>query len=226
MRRLDMGIIGAVLVGVALGLVLSGSLDWMERTSAQDEAERAKLQKELDQITKGAQAFTQTFPKLVKLVRPSVVTIYTERKILKAKRRPAPEELREFYRRFDLQRPRGFGENLPKELFEFRVPEPHPGRGQGSGVIVDEAGHILTNSHVVKGMDEGEVRVELHDGSEHDATIVAMDAKTDLAVIKINAGNLAPAKFGETIASSHAELTRLVLPDASALCASARSACT
>ncbi|MEW6359218.1 MAG: trypsin-like peptidase domain-containing protein [Planctomycetota bacterium] len=197
-KRLDVGIICAVLVGVAVGLVLSGSLDWMNRTAAQDEAQRAALQKELDQITKSAQAFTQTFPKLAKLVRPSVVTIYTEKKMKATKQHHSPKELRELWKRFDREKPWWFDENMPKEWFEFRIPDDLRARGQGSGVIVDAAGHILTNGHVVKGMGEGEIRVKLHDGSEHDAKIVAMDSKTDLAVIKINAGNLAPAIFGDS----------------------------
>ncbi|NOZ19926.1 MAG: PDZ domain-containing protein [Planctomycetes bacterium] len=198
MRRLDKGIIGAVLVGVAVGLMLSGSLDWMNRTVAQDEAQRATLQKKLDQITKGAQAFTQTFPQLAKLVRPSVVTIYTEKKVMKVKRRQNPKELREYWKRYDRQRPWWFNENIPKDLFEFRVPENLRARGQGSGVIIDKAGHILTNGHVVRGMDEGEIKVKLYDGREYNANIVAIDSKTDLAVIKINAKNLVPAKFGDS----------------------------
>lgn len=57
-------------------------------------------------------------------------------------------------------------------------------RGLGSGFIIDEAGVILTNSHVVRGADE--VKVRLHDGQEYVATEVKMDDKSDIAIVRIN----------------------------------------
>uniref|UniRef100_UPI0028E41098 S1C family serine protease n=1 Tax=uncultured Cellulomonas sp. TaxID=189682 RepID=UPI0028E41098 len=55
---------------------------------------------------------------------------------------------------------------------------------QGSGVIIDDSGHIVTNNHVVAGAD-GDVQVTLTDGRIFDATIVGTDATTDLAVIQL-----------------------------------------
>ena len=58
--------------------------------------------------------------------------------------------------------------------------------GQGSGVIFDTSGHILTNNHVVAAGGQGsKITVTLNDGRTFDATIVGTDPSTDLAVIKL-----------------------------------------
>ena len=58
--------------------------------------------------------------------------------------------------------------------------------GQGSGVIIDTKGHILTNNHVVTGAGAGsQLSVTLNDKRTYDATVVGTDPSTDLAVIKL-----------------------------------------
>ena len=76
-----------------------------------------------------------------------------------------------------------------------------PGRGlreqdQGSGVIVDAEGYIITNYHVVDRASD--VNVELSDGSKHRAEVVGTDPATDLAVLKIGAANLTAAPWGKS----------------------------
>jgi serine protease Do len=76
-----------------------------------------------------------------------------------------------------------------------------PGRAlreqdQGSGVIVDSAGFIITNYHVVDRATD--VRVELNDGETHRATIVGTDPATDLAVLKIDSADLKAAPWGKS----------------------------
>lgn len=56
-------------------------------------------------------------------------------------------------------------------------------RGNGSGVIVDQSGFILTNHHVINGVDR--IKVKLFDGSEHPGRVIGSDPETDLAVVKI-----------------------------------------
>ena len=58
------------------------------------------------------------------------------------------------------------------------------GGGQGSGVIIDDAGHVLTNNHVVAGA-QGNVRVTLTDGRILEGEVVGTDPSTDLAVVKL-----------------------------------------
>src|SRR5699024_10451592 len=57
---------------------------------------------------------------------------------------------------------------------------------QGSGVVIDDKGHVLTNHHVVAGAAEGgRITVSLADGSTYRATIAGTDESTDLAVVTI-----------------------------------------
>jgi len=67
-------------------------------------------------------------------------------------------------------------------------------KGAGSGVIISKDGYIVTNNHVVDGANT--ITVRLSNGSEHTATLIGTDAKSDLAVIKINANDLQPAVLG------------------------------
>ncbi|MBN1586162.1 MAG: Do family serine endopeptidase [Candidatus Omnitrophica bacterium] len=68
--------------------------------------------------------------------------------------------------------------------------------GLGSGVIIDTEGHILTNEHVVQGADR--ITVTLGDGREFEGTVSGVDSRTDLAVVKIDAGNLPVARLGDS----------------------------
>jgi len=71
-----------------------------------------------------------------------------------------------------------------------------PQTGVGSGIIIDKSGNILTNNHVVEGADL--ITVTLNDGRSYPATLVGSDNITDLAVIKISAAKLVPAKIGRS----------------------------
>lgn len=70
------------------------------------------------------------------------------------------------------------------------------GSGTGSGIIIDNQGHIVTNNHVVEGADN--IMVILHDGTELEATLVGRDSQTDLAVIKVNPEKLVVAELGDS----------------------------
>ncbi len=96
---------------------------------------------------------------------------------------------RDFMERF-------FGRDLP----DFGAPPiPPQGRatGLGSGFLIDADGHIVTNDHVVG--DAKEIRVRLQDGSRHDARLIGSDPRTDLALMKIDAGKRLPfLRFGDS----------------------------
>ncbi|MGI8708432.1 MAG: S1C family serine protease [Actinomycetota bacterium] len=75
---------------------------------------------------------------------------------------------------------------------------PREGKGQGSGVIIDSEGIIITNNHVVQ--DATEVRVVFND-QEHDAmdgTVVGVDPERDLAVVQVKAHDLTPIEIGRS----------------------------
>ena len=97
-------------------------------------------------------------------------------------------DIAEFLRRFQQgQRPGRGGSGVPREM---------PTRGQGSGFIVSADGIILTNAHVVR--DAKEVTVKLTDRREFRAKVLGADAKTDVAVLKIEASRLPVATLGKT----------------------------
>jgi len=121
-------------------------------------------------------------------VGPSVVRVLTTERVTQA-RAEVPPELRgtpmeEMFRRF------GGGQQ--------QQPQQGPRRGgQGSGFIVDAAGYIVTNAHVVG--ENNEVKVELADGREMPARVVGRDTATDVALIKVEAGSPLPAlSFGNS----------------------------
>jgi serine protease Do len=66
--------------------------------------------------------------------------------------------------------------------------QPVPQTGAGSGIVISPDGYIVTNNHVVE--DVNKVTVSLNDGTAYEATVVGTDAQTDLAVVKIDAGDL------------------------------------
>jgi putative serine protease PepD len=74
------------------------------------------------------------------------------------------------------------------------------GGGEGTGVIIDSDGLILTNNHVVaEAANGGSLRVTFNDGTSHSATIVGRDPVTDLAVIKVSGvSGLAAATLGSS----------------------------
>lgn len=68
--------------------------------------------------------------------------------------------------------------------------------GQGSGIVLDKAGHILTNHHVIDGA--GRIEVSLSDGRRLTAYELGRDPFTDLAVIKVEADGLMPVDWGDS----------------------------
>ncbi|MBA2569286.1 MAG: trypsin-like peptidase domain-containing protein [Actinobacteria bacterium] len=73
-------------------------------------------------------------------------------------------------------------------------------RGQGSGFVYDDQGHVITNQHVVD--DAESMTVTLPDGSRYEAKVVGGDPSTDLAVIKVDApaSKLKPLRLGDSAA--------------------------
>ncbi|MEI8375634.1 MAG: trypsin-like peptidase domain-containing protein [Planctomycetota bacterium] len=73
-----------------------------------------------------------------------------------------------------------------------------PSEGEGSGVVLDRQGHILTNFHVVEGARQ--IQVALFDGNTYDARMIGQDPATDVAVLKIDAPptSLFPVVFGNS----------------------------
>lgn len=85
-------------------------------------------------------------------------------------------------------------------LDENGLPRRRPRRrletGQGSGVVMDTEGHIVTNRHVIE--DAKRIEVVLSDGRRRPATIVGVDEPTDIAVLKVDAPGVFAAEWGDS----------------------------
>jgi len=117
----------------------------------------------------------------VKRVGPAVVRIDTERTVT---RRVDPFLDDPFFRRF-------FGEDFFSEM-----PQQQRLTGQGSGFIIDSSGIILTNAHVVEQADK--VTVSLKDGRQFEGQVQGVDKVTDLAVVRVQGGNLPVVPLGDS----------------------------
>ena len=90
-----------------------------------------------------------------------------------------------------------FGENDPFSQFFGQMPRNFTQRALGSGVITDPEGYIVTNAHVVQNADK--IVVKMEDKRQFDAKVVGIDAKTDVALLKIQSpGDLRVAKLGDS----------------------------
>ncbi len=115
---------------------------------------------------------------LVETVSPSVVTIIAEQDIATSPAQGQEFDFEghpfgEFFKRFG--GPEG-----------FQMPQRGPAQGLGSGFVLDEAGFIVTNHHVVD--NASSVTVRLNDDRTFDAEVIGTDPLTDIAVLKIDAG--------------------------------------
>ncbi len=142
---------------------------------------------------------SKAFRQVAKVVEPSVVHI----RVSTARRshssgRLDDDLLRRFFgpdRLPDRFRPDPDDESPdgePDDLKQYDVPQAY---GSGSGWVYDNDGHIITNYHVIDSADV--ITVRFHDGSEREAEIIGTDPKTDIAVIKIDGGELYPATLAK-----------------------------
>jgi serine protease Do len=147
--------------------------------------ERPQAPSQPPQSRQGAPVPTIQVPSFVTLVKqegPAVVNVSTTRVVQQAPGIPglAPDDpAAEFFRRFI----------PPAEPREFQA------RGLGSGFIISQDGYILTNAHVVAETED--VTVRLTNKREYKAKVIGFDLRTDVALIKIDAGNLPTVHVGD-----------------------------
>ena len=158
---------------------------WLSFTAAQVQAQTAQL---------------PDFTELVERASPAVVNICTTARIGVGQQAmpqiPGLEEGDPFYEFF-------------RRFFPQPLPQPRPGpqprsprgerevpRGLGSGFIISADGYLMTNHHVVDGADE--IIVTLPDRREFRGKLIGSDQRTDVALVKIEAGGLPTVRIGDS----------------------------
>ena len=141
------------------------------------------------------------FADIVERTGSAVVNIRTTERVKVAQTQATPddEEMQEFFRRF-------FGAPIPRQQQPNTPNQPRNNRkgggqeevprGVGSGFIISADGYLLTNAHVVDGASD--VYVTLTDKREFKAKIVGSDARTDVALLKIDGTNLPRLTMGDS----------------------------
>jgi serine protease Do len=201
-RKTGWAMVTAVVLAVAGGLFWwpdMGQRNGPSQLYAQQVLEAVEAEQELI----GAERLSSAFRSAAKVLRPSVVQISAL--VEQRPRRPQGTQP------FPFRSP--FGNDLFEELFgemegrrrtpaepsdEPRTPGPKVPAGVGSGVIVSSDGFVLTNNHVIERADE--LQVELSDGRVFKAEVIGTDPRSDLAVLKIDATGLVPARLGDSAA--------------------------
>ncbi len=185
-RPFLIGVTSAVVASVfTLGVCGAGFMYYTDKTSSQLLTSSADTAAESDasaiatQTVNTSSKKTLTIPEIAEKVGPSVVGVINKTTISSNayNRYYDPFSGRYYYSEGDSQNSDSSDETIEQ--------------GSGSGIIISKDGYIVTNQHVVDGASE--VSVILNTGEEYTATIVGQDTKTDLAVLKIDAGDDLPA---------------------------------
>lgn len=143
-----------------------------------------------------AYELSSVFRKVSRDALPAIVTIESRRTQENQPRGNAADPLRDFNGNPQLREFLRQFEGLQQQ----QAPNERSRLGEGSGFVIDRAGYIMTNNHVVDGADE--VTVTLHDGRQFKAAkdAIATDERSDVAVIRIEnpPADLKPLRFGDS----------------------------
>jgi len=173
-----------------IGVLIASNFNWSSRSSAVHKAQ-SSFEDPLDHpselsLSEQKLLVGQESPlvAVAERVSPAVVNISAE-KIVERRGYHDFFPFEDFFRRF-------FG-----EIPDRRTPQTHKAKSLGSGFIFRKEGYVLTNNHVVAGADN--IFVKLPDGNQYKAKVVGLDKDTDIAVLKIEAGNDLPTtEFGDS----------------------------
>ncbi|MFO0961486.1 MAG: trypsin-like peptidase domain-containing protein [Phycisphaerales bacterium] len=157
--------------------LLAAGVHCSPAAAAPQNAPNPKIPEDARAAIDHAKSLSKAFRAISKIAAPSVVSIET-RAAVRAQNMPG----------------------MPGMFSPRMMPGPmQQVRGEGTGFIISDEGHIATNNHVVRGASQ--VVVHLHDGREAAATLVGTDAETDIAVLKIDLPNLEAISFGDSDAA-------------------------
>lgn len=190
MKLIHAGLVPIALVtgGIIIGIVVASNMGWLPTGTAGPEPIPGPIVRPVataPQLPMGGGS-SKNFVEIAKSVKPAVVNIAATR-TGKSGESPHGSPLDDpFFRKF-------FGD----EFFKREAPQREPReRGQGSGVIVEANGLIITNNHVVNKADE--IRVFLSDKREFKGKLIGTDTKTDIAIVKIEATGLPTVPWADS----------------------------
>ncbi|SRR5579875_537921 len=185
-----------LITGISIGAATAFPFHWSSTETAKGDNTNQMAPPNTPEPNEGGVPLPSWAP-LVKRVMPTVVNVQVVETIKTTEFGENPGDGGGQGNGFGLQSPFGinpFGQNSPFGPFSFffgQIPRQFTEHGLGSGVIVSKDGYILTNYHVVEHANR--IKVTLMDGREYNAKVIGKDQKTDLALIKINAGQPLPA---------------------------------
>jgi S1-C subfamily serine protease len=163
--------------GTEAGRAGAATASAQESGSAGTATDSAAAARALDPALPVRQAPVSSYAEAVRRAAPAVVNVYAARIVTER----LPRNI--------LQDP--FGELGPR--YRQRLEQ-----SLGSGVIVDAAGQVVTNHHVIA--DAAAIRVQLADGREADAQVIGRDPDTDLALLRIDLRDLPAIELGRSSA--------------------------
>jgi S1-C subfamily serine protease len=178
LKRLGMSV-GLLFLGGAAGVLGNQYINQKIPEKSQNSPEIVPASLPIPPIASSSSSENVNFIALaVQKVGPAVVRIDSAREVADQ----VPEELKQpFFRRF-------FGSEIP-------TPKEHLERGTGSGFLISQDGLLLTNAHVVEGVER--VKVTLKNGRTYQGQVLGVDSMTDVAVVKIEDRNLPMVSFGK-----------------------------
>ncbi len=171
-----------VVIGIVIGIVVASDMGWLPIGTAGPEPALEPIVRPVATAPQPplAGGSGKNFVEIAKSVKPAVVNIAATRNGKAGEGSQSSPFDDPFFRKF-------FGDEFFKRDRDAPQREPKE-RGQGSGVVVEGNGLIITNNHVVNKADE--IRVFLSDKREFKGKLIGTDAKTDIAVVKIEATGL------------------------------------
>jgi serine protease Do len=179
-----------ILIVLGCTVVLAGAQALMVRSASTAERggvarptapSQALQQPAISSSINSAKQISQAFVEVAKKVTPSIVMIVNEEKLQNAM---GDDSLRQF-----------FPDDFFNNFFNFTPQQREQvQRTLGCGVILSSDGYIVTNNHVVD--NSTKLQVTLTDGRRVIGKIIGKDAKTDLALVKVDAANLTPLTLG------------------------------
>ncbi len=178
-------------IGVVVGgLVFSQINPQTQPVAISAPAAPAKSGTSADRTISSLRDLSNAYVEIAEAVNPAVITVFTEKVYERNSDDSQFGPFSDFFEEF-------FGQNPHGDSRRRDTPqEEHRQQGLGSGVIVSSDGYILTNNHVIEEADT--IKVRLMDDRTVPARVIGADAKTDIAVLKIDEKNLPTVKLGNS----------------------------